>query len=277
MNKRKIKRDYSINSYSNPLFNKRQSTLKKNKNIKKAKILLLLSSIVLFCFFIGYILYGNYLKINNIIIEGNKDVTISDINWFIDQELNKSIFIPYDNYLFVDQSLADLIKNKFYFKEVELKKTFPNTLNITIMEKVPIVILMVGDKKYLLDGDGTMIGLVDQSKADEFSSLIKIADESNQVTIDDLIATNTTLVSNNEMLFVYKILNFTEKNNLKINLYKKKEFNEFVAELDSGVKIVLDTTENLEKQMDKLATVILNIGEIKEYIDVRFGDKVFYK
>ncbi len=287
---RRIKRDYARKNYQNKLFNKRKTALKRKKAIFKIKIFL--ASLLAFLIIAGifYLLYSNYLRVSIVEVIGSNKIEHKQIENFTINKINESKLIPKYNYFLISKSLSEDIKNNFYFKNVKLEKKFPNKIIVEAQIKEPKFILIINDKvdgeardgglgykKYLIDDQGTTMGLLEDESQEKFINLIKIIDTGNTIDQEKLKISNNQIIDNKEIFFIYKIENFLDRKELILKRFEKNEFNELIAIINNNIKIFFDTEEKINSQLDKLITIIDKLEEVQEYIDVRFSDKVFYK
>ncbi|MDC0449761.1 FtsQ-type POTRA domain-containing protein [Pelagibacteraceae bacterium] len=60
-----------------------------------------------------------------------------------------------------EEKILITIKNYDFISNIQLKKKYPNTLKITIIEKIPLAIQTVDKKKYYVTGDNEKINFID--------------------------------------------------------------------------------------------------------------------
>ena len=60
-----------------------------------------------------------------------------------------------------EEKILTTIKNYDFISNIQLKKKYPNTLKITIIEKIPLAIQTVDKKKYYVTGDNKKINFID--------------------------------------------------------------------------------------------------------------------
>lgn len=133
------------------------------KYINNALIIisLLLSSIVLSLFFLFPSLFNSYANIEKIIINGSNFSNKSVIKKTISEYSEKSLFyFPLEDY-------QKRIENLDWVKRALIKRKFPDTIEITIIENQPFAIFLNGINKHLIDEDGDIISLYSDSEKHE--------------------------------------------------------------------------------------------------------------
>lgn len=271
----KKKRDYARKKYFNSLFNKKRTLLNKKKRKQKIKIISFLLFFLIITITIIYILFSNYFTIKNIEIKGNKEIETSQIFSHINDQLDKKRFFLFpNNYWFINtKKLNNNIKNNFNFKKAVIEKKFPDKLLVNIIENEPkfIVLNKNQEKYYLIDEQGLIVQETNKEKVDSLGNLLKIIDNGLEMDFDD-----HQVITLDEILFFYKISNYFDKKDQKLDFLEKNEFNKITAVLNNNIKIYFNIDENIKKQIDKLDEVIDN-KDIKEYIDLMYNKKIYYK
>ena len=116
-------------------------------------IILSLLFIVTFLTIFNFIpsLLHSYLNIEKISIEGSSisdDTLVKDIiREYSDKTL---LYFPIEEYKFKLESLD-------WIKRVSIKRKFPDTIHISILENQPYAVFTGGKKQYLIDRDGEII------------------------------------------------------------------------------------------------------------------------
>lgn len=301
---------------SNPFRNPQKPDRSKLKSIILVIILLV---------WIGCLAYLPYFKINKIDYFGLENTTKQELQDFINQNfLNKKTFLPLprSSYFLVNtESITKELSKNFSFEKIEVVKVFPDTLEITIVEKISSIIYDNGQKYFLLDSQGTATKFLTDVEANELKlkTIPAIADTSTSTSSSLSITASSTLVlttttyehtPNNtkitDLFGKYPII-YDRRNLptdikqadvlsaqyieaiLKWNKYLNEEGKAtpkfFVLDdLNSG--IVIDTVlswnilfqpkNNVEGQINTLKEILPTIKP-KQYVDLRFGEKVYWK
>ncbi len=151
------KKQYTIAS-SQDSFHYKSNPFKVHKKPRKnrVKVILLVVFLIVWTVCLAYI---PYFKVNKISYSGLNNTTKNELDEFIyNNFLNKKSLLPLNNYFFINTTKisGDLYKT-FAFETVEVIKIFPNQLNVNIKEKISSVIYDNGKKYFLLDSGGTAI------------------------------------------------------------------------------------------------------------------------
>ena len=118
-------------------------------NLLSGIITILALGFIFFSYF-NSILFDSYTEIKYIEVNG---VNLSDSKKIKEISSNKgNSLLNFDL-----KNTAEEIKNLEWIKKVNIKKIFPDTLSIEIIENVPFAYLLKDQKIYLIDSDGELI------------------------------------------------------------------------------------------------------------------------
>jgi len=184
------------------------------------------------------------IEVNNNILIGS-DKILSELN----EIYNQNIF------LIKKSDIQKPLKNMNFLKEIEVKKKYPNTVLIKIIETKPIAILYKKKSKYLLDSS---------------SNLIVYSDSFNFSGLPELFGENA---ENNFITF----LNLLKKNNFdteKIKNFYYFQIGRWDIELKND-KIIKFPDKNIKKTITK-SIELLNNENFENYntIDLRVEGKI---
>ena len=305
------KKEYVIAS-SQDSFHYKSNPFRKHKKPPTIKFKLILFIVFLLAWIVC-LAYIPYFKVNKINYFGLNNTTRDELDEFIyGSFLNKKSILPLNNYFFISSGkISGELFKKFPFETVRVVKIFPNQLNIDIKEKISSVIYDNGQAYFLLDGGGTAIKHLKDTEP--YETTIKMITSSLDLltTSSTPISTSTTehnpdYKKINSLFGRYPIV--YDRRNLAVNL---KQENILPAEhiaaiiawykalaeqgianpkffvldnLNSGIAV--DTTDPwniLFQPKNDTATQINNLKNIlptikpQQYIDLRFGEKIYWK
>lgn len=267
--------DYSTKFFKNPAVRK--------KNKKKIKYYLLFF-IIFIIFLINYtVFFSSFLKIKNVKINGNIDNSNSILSLFT----NKNI-------LFLNiESIKNNLLGSLPIEEINIEKNYPDTISINIKEVQPELIWITKNKGYFIDSYGKAYSdvsgnTIETSNLENYNILRHKFIYNNIPIVYDK---NNSLISLNKIFLTTEYISFIKKVyedlNKKLNLniiYYGISMNEYTLEATTSEnwKIYFSFQDSVDKQLERLALVLKNqkgdgIDKIVNYIDLRYGDKVFYK
>lgn len=110
-------------------------------------------------------------------MSGLQRITEVEFNDAVDSTVNyKKFFIfPGKSYLFVNvNNIKDILQKRFALESIVVEKTFPQTLNIIVEEKLSTIIYDNGEKYSYLGLNGNVVELAQNVTADEWLEKIVI-------------------------------------------------------------------------------------------------------
>lgn len=258
---------------------KRPSKLRRNYyNIDKTSYQRVITRIILVIgvvLLVQSIFQVKYFKIEKIGLVGQNDLSIEEAQQFIINELakNKFLFFEANNYFLV--SLDELnyqLKEKYNLEEVKIEKKWPDQLLVTVKEKVSHFIWQKDDSLYLLDAQGLL------------NRQISFLDDKYLVLEDkrDYRPQGEQIFTSEEIEVINQIyLNWNELIASKVKMSKITIYNDWNIDLhtETGFYVKIDKDQDIREQLNNLRTVLEeNITGVDiDYIDIRFGDKVYFK
>jgi cell division septal protein FtsQ len=220
--------------------------------------------LILIISFSYFLFFSETFWVKEIIITGENGVSKKEIITFIPK---KNIFLTD-----LGKIKEDILNNFPQIAEVEIKRGFPDTLNILVVERLGLAVWCQVDKCFLLDNEG----IIFETALPE-TDLIKIIDEQNKVfTLGERVIEKEDLS---------KILDIETKlkSELRIPI---KEFiiteEKLTVKTAENWEIYLNLKSDIEWQMTKLEVVLEEKippekRENLEYIELRFGNLAPYK
>ncbi len=138
---------------------------------------------------LGLLMYLPYFQIKQIKYTGLENISKNELDSYLNDNFFKySRVIPWKNYFLINNDkIAKKIENDFPVLKIEVKKCFPNKIEITLIEKISTLIYDNGSNYYLLDSGGNVIKFLTNVSASEFR-IIEIAVSSTKPTTTNFAA-----------------------------------------------------------------------------------------
>ena len=268
---RKVRKDYQNKKFVNPYFSIED---KKDKGRFNTKFYL---KILVLTLLVYVLIYSNLLRINQIQINGFEMIDEQEFRQVVDKQLGslRYYLLPQNNFLLLSKAkLANEISAKYDLDKLEIDRSW-KSLNITIEERVSFLIVYNKQSFYFADKNGIVTREITKDAVGEYwyrFPILNIGDKNvnigNEVTSAKIV---DFLLRLNE-----KIIN----NQLEINGYELREGEEINLVSRAGWRAYFDVNTNLDTSVENLFLVLNEKVEDQntlEYIDLRFGNKVFYK
>lgn len=301
---KKYKRDWHRSEFNNPLF-------LKHKTINLKPYLYFLFFSIIIAAFSYFVLIFDYWKINSVVIETQNQVYHDKVQKIIDDALNSKVLNVLNGanyFLFSSKNIKTKIKNELLVKNLEIQKKMPNKIVINFDEINPSYIWIQGGKFYNIDENGLVldeiISIQEQTDIHENNVNKNIENEFSLENIKKFLQNSDadfklpiiynesdTIIKNREFIKkdenVFQIVNdlnlkITQKMNLNIILYQinTDNFKKIEVITEDGWKIFFNANTDLAQQCENLYSLMQKtFKETKpsEYIDLRYGNKVYYK
>ncbi len=214
--------------------------------------------------------------------------------------------LPRNHYPLVDkQEIEDILKERYPIASIVIKKTFPKQLTINIEETLSTVIYDTGGRHAYVGADGRVVELLRPSEDDVW--FIGVTTTAGSTTLERTYIPNTTRIHkawgnypvvydhsgkeielNEQVLsvsMVRSILDFHElmrQTNISI-LYDVLEngLGHAIVKTEEGWEIKLIFNEKIDEQVGKLLKILKDAVPPNHsglhYIDIRYGDRVFWQ
>ena len=158
-------------------------------------------------------------------------------------------------------------------KSFSIIREFPNNIKIEIVEKSPIFVWQILDKKYLVDENGYAWANYEE----KYASLPVVVDTKNVP-----VQVGAKIVPGSFVTFTRDIFNnFEGTTGIPIS---KSEVLDIISDLKitskDGWYVYFDTTRTAKNQLTGLVRVleeVRNKGRKLEYVDLRIDNRIFYK
>jgi len=270
---KKYQKDYSNVKFDNPRLVQKKE--KRKIRFKKFIISLIVATVVGFLYIL---FFSPFFSVTKIEINGldkvhkeNLDVIISDYQ----SSSRRFYMFSKNNFWFFDKhDLISDIKDHYAFEELSVRKRFPSMVIIDLKEKASAINWMVGNMCYHLDLSGMAIEYCENGEG-----LITIRDQlSASVEIGQLVV-------DPKVLEYIVELDSQARNILKDQyqpLFYEKSMEALTVKMEVGPEVRFNCNLGAGDQVSRL-DLLLKESEFREnynnlkYIDLRFGEKVYYK
>jgi cell division septal protein FtsQ len=234
--------------------------------------------VILIIALIWLICFSPFLTISQIEISGAREERIQSIEQSAWDQANQHRFWLLSQshlYLFDGNQFKEKLLEQYSLNEVQIKKVVPKKLKIVITEKTPVAVWIENDTYYLIDGEGWVINTIGGPIPDLVTIHNNGQPKLNNKRLEgqeSLIKASIELKSSLDSKFAY-----LESDQI-VTTYER---NSITLVLKDGVLIYFTIDEPISSQLDRLDVLIK--GQLKNqltgisYIDLRFGDKVYYK
>jgi cell division septal protein FtsQ len=263
----------ATNDYQNPRL--KYAAEKRRRRFKKFFWTL---AVILFVGGIVLVFFSPLFTIKNIEITGNKNVSRESLLAQIEQyEQTRFLFlVPRNNLLFFDvNAVQKSLAGNLLISSVKVEKKYPGTVLVAVNERKLNLVWLAGDQCFNLDADGKAIETCGAT-ADEF------------LRIRDLKATpvalGQTAVSSEVIRFLVTSRDLLRERIAPSNYYYNFENDPKALKIETnqGFDLYLNLSLPPEEQARRLF-VLLGSAEIKDklkslkYIDLRYGEKIYYQ
>ncbi|MEK7482255.1 MAG: FtsQ-type POTRA domain-containing protein [Patescibacteria group bacterium] len=251
---------------------------KKKKSIWRKKLFALaivFGVIILAGFY--FLVFSPYFQIKETRIEGAQKISEDILRDFANGALVSKIFFWPTKSIFTADVQAIEKKCLAQFpaiNEINIKKKLPAGLLIKVVERMPVGQLCSSDKCFIIDSQAIIF--------EQISSLSTIAGPIIKLGGDRALVLGEAVLNKEQMagaLGLYK--SATEKYGIELKEIAVSD-KKLTAITNSGWEIYFNTDNDIAKQISNFEAVVdklLSPEKRKglEYIDLRFGDKVYYK
>lgn len=255
-----------------------KKTYRVKKSIFKSKVFWL---VILFLFISSslfyFLIFSSYFQIKEVRISGNVEVKTEDIGSIVQEQIeNKLLFFNTKSlFLLSDKKLKENIEKKFIqIDRVDIKKSFAGIIDINIFERFALSFWCQEEKCFAIDEKGIVFKQVSSTRRLVFRSEVSNPDLSLGQVVISKSTYDTAFLISNSLLREFGI----KSKEFIISLDQKK----LTLLTADDWKAIFDMTGDIKEQALNLILVLKEkIDENKrnslEYIDLRFGNKVYYK
>ncbi len=274
---------YSTKNYQNPFFQKsaKSSLSLPSANISRRVKMISLLTLILLAAMALFLIYSHYFDIREIIVTGTGQIENQTIEDHARQQIKDNILaiIPQRNiFLFSASRLTQTLNRKYALNSLTIKRKLPNSLIIDYREKEYAFILEENNNFFYADKHGHIIteaNLLEVNERD-YPIILNLS--------DDRIYNDQTQINAKylEAVFILFSIFKDHSEELKIERYIiDKEINTIKVGILAGPQVYINIENDIDKQINKL--LVIKNEKLKDnfvnktYIDVRYGDSVYYR
>jgi len=268
----KYQHDYKDAEYSNPRLNR-----DREKRQHRWRVFGLGLLIVIIIGLIYLLFFSPIFQIKNVQVIGLEKIKPENIDNLMNEYRAERRWLVLTNnnlLLFNSEELKSRIKQKYFFEKLEIKKKMPATIVIELKEKISAVDWLANNLCYHLDMSGMAIEYCDGA-----SPNMAIKDMLNKgVVVGEPAIDRESLVYIVELAEQFGML-MNERLKL-VRIEKTENLLDFMPENGPVVRFNSNLTQT--EQILRLNTLISQtdvgktLGNMK-YIDLRFGEKIYYQ
>jgi len=239
----------------------------------------------IFVFLIVYFLFFSFVfKIEYIRVVGNDSINTQDIENIIWDATDKNIlyFFNRNNYwlLSTDYLLAT-VKQQYAFEDITIKKIFPDTISLHVIERMGRLVWKTGPDYYVVDAYGVITRRLHEMRLISSGDIpVLINTSESETLIGDTILTEDMITS---ILEAYQYYNeYIDRDGLRFDRFEidSTDASFYKILTRDGLEIHLNNQTPATSQLSKFKRVIdtQNINFINlSYVNLRVEDQVIYK
>jgi hypothetical protein len=293
---KRVRRDYSRKSYSNPLFHSRNRGPSRWRG--RLTALAILGALGGWIWFVGF---SPTFRIDEIEIRGNESIPSWEIRDTVTDALKKRrwLLMPQTSLLIASEAdITAALQDRYVLESLAISKHPPRKLTIEIKERVSAVLLQMPDgRQGLVDLQGAVTRIYKPEEALEVSKklgpslqeqtgapkakypvLFDERDEKLELREEALRPNVVQAAIDLPRLFEERFGRAPYFEELRID---GKDAQTLRLRTSEGWSIYLDAAQDLQGQLMNAEVVLkTKVGAQRpqlDYIDVRFGEKVFFK
>lgn len=293
--KKRVRRDYSRKSFNNPLFDRSQSPVHWRRRITLLAVPVALGG------WVWFLIFSPTFRIDEIEIIGNKSIPTWEIRDVVNDVLkgHRWLFMPHRSLLVASEDdIVEALNDHYVLGSLTVSKNPPRKLVIEIEELVSAVLLSMPDgRQGLVDLNGNVTRLYAPSEAlsvvkslgptrDEATNVSKPKypvlfddrDEKLELREDALEPSVVRAVIDAPNLFEERFGRAPYLNETRVDGKSAQTLRLVTSE---GWSIYIDANQGIQEQLANAEIVLRTKVATKrsqlDYIDARFGEKIFFK
>ncbi|MFA5029507.1 MAG: hypothetical protein WC518_02000 [Patescibacteria group bacterium] len=266
-----VKKDYYRQRFINPYFNKDKKNKYQGFNTR------FYLKILVAVFLLYLIVYSDLFKIGEISISGTDMISQTEFRQMVEKEINtwRWHFWPQRNQLLLSKKrLAQKITSQYSLSKLEIKKGW-RRLQINLEEKISYLMVFNRGKFYFTDAWGNVTREISPEEAQKYWTRFPILN-----TDQERVDIGSQITSEKMVNFILALSGKIKEMKLAISGYESRGQEEVSLVAKAGWRAYFDIDSDVAKSVENLELVLKEkIKDQKnlQYIDLRFGDKIYYK
>ena len=256
----------------------RKTTKQKNKNTrltekqkiakKRRKLVLKICKwLTLFCIIIGAIIYAMLSPIFNITsieVSGNSRISSETILSLSGLEINQNIFN------FSTSQVKNNIKQNAYIESVEISRSFPDKVEISVEERVATFVLTIGNAYAYINNQGYILEITSNKGSypiiSSYETPVEQIKEGSRLVTEDLEKLNDVLrimeaisIGDNNISKLITQINIQDKTNYILTLEKENK-TIYIGDTSNLSTKVLLINQIIKEEEGNEGTIYLNVN-----------------
>lgn len=271
---------YSKKSYKNPFFRRQSASRRSSRDrvLSKKNRLIVVAGAASFIVLAWLLFFSNLFKINKIEVSGVSDDRAGEVESIAGALAADKFFGRNNLLLFSTGRFKTALNEKYYLQSLNIKKSLPHTLKISLREMQPAAIWLQDGKYFQIDGQGDIINQVDPLNISRQS--LPLIENLTGSKIDG------RKISLDQAAVEYITGLFNEFKDQKHGF----EVEKFIVDQDTatvkmavmdGPKIYFNVKDNAAAQASRLDLIIKeklkDSFKSKKYIDLRYSGNIYIK
>ncbi|MBI5370231.1 hypothetical protein HZA85_03525 [Candidatus Uhrbacteria bacterium] len=182
-----------------------------------------------------------------------------------------------NRFLFRSTALSKTLNDSFAFRDVQIKLQ-RKQLNIAVVERTSQLIWKSAEEAYVVDLDGIVIRSLDVEEWEHLKTLLPIFVDKNGTKV----TVGTSISNRVEISTIFAFNEELQKRQIHVSQTDIDRLSgKWIGTLtQDGYRILFDATSDIKEQVERLDVLLrekISDRSKLEYIDLRFGDHVYYK
>lgn len=234
--------------------------------------------VILFLIVFYLICFSSFFQIKKIEISGNQKISLADLKNQIEENLTKKILFFDSKSLFLvnfKEIQGNILKKYPAIEEVYFSKKLPDRLEVSIKERSPVAVFEKDNNYFFIDESGIVFEKVQERQN---FLLIKKPDFTQEINLGQ------NIIKKEEISQFLKVGPEFKNRNLEFQADLAELVNEqrFNVKTSEGFDVYFDLLGDISQQVLNLSVILKEkispeVRRNLEYIDLRFGNQIYYK